>query len=131
MKPVRFFIDERDHKHARATAKQRGVPFSELVRDALLEKIERDRVLDAVSEVRNELDGLLSSLRDEQQRSRRELAEDAGRHLEQQRKDSAASYRKQEELTKLLISEIAKRFGGGGPLPGQRSTHYDPDSPPV
>src|SRR3546814_15507097 len=50
----------------------------------------------------------------ENQRVRREMNEDATRHLEQQRREAAASLRKNEELTKTLVMELARSLGGGG-----------------
>ncbi len=131
MKPVRFFIDERDHKLAKDAAARRGVAFSELARDALLEKIKRDMVLEQLESLRGELDHLLASVRDEQQRSRRELIEDASRQLELQRKDIAGSLRKQEELTKFFLSEISRRYDSPGAKSGSRGSSVDHDSPPI
>lgn len=114
MKLAKFQLHQKDYEAACRLAEAAGVSFSEFARQALIEKSDRQRVLASVQSAQFELAELLADIRQENTRARRELGEDAAKHLELQRREAAASLRKNEELNKTLVMELARSLGGGG-----------------
>lgn len=107
MKLAKFQIATKDYNDAVALAEGAGVSFSEFVRQALAEKADRQRAIASVNSIRAELSDLLADIRQENVRSRRELSDDATKLM-------TTSLRKNEELTKTLVMELARSLGGGG-----------------
>lgn len=111
MKRIEFRMEGRSFETVEAMARSRNTSVSDLIREALMEKVERERVLSDLNEIRSEIDGLVSLIREEGTRSRRELAEDAVRLLELQRKDMAGSLKRNDEMIKTFVQYVASHEG--------------------
>lgn len=145
MQPVRIRMLPDDYKRAAARASAAGVSFSEFVRQALFEKLDREQLSAQLDDTGTDLRSLLDELRQEQHIARRELIDEAGRQIElaraeadkqieQLKREGNASYRKCEELVSTLVKHLARALDGNTPVTstGRRATDaYDPDQPPV
>ena len=107
LKRAYFYISERDRDNAIDLAGEAGVSFSEFVRLALSEKINRELLVGQVTKVREELSELVLEMRTEIARTRKDLMDDNQRGIELVRQDIAKSMKKNEEMTKTFVMQLA------------------------
>jgi len=124
MRRTYFYIPESDHRAATRAVEAAGLSFSEFVRQALVEKLDRDQVIAQVVQARQELTNLVHDLRGEVGRLRTDLMDDQRRGTELLRQDAHASLKKNEELLKTFVLML----GGQGPA-ASASTPRKPNSP--
>lgn len=122
-----FYIDRKTHQALAREVAARGGSLSEFVREAVQEKLDRDRALENSHQVKDELADLVDELRAEIGRVRREVAEDTQRSMALIREDVGKSIRKSEESQKTFL-----QFLGGSlkaPTPAKTPSRRDDDGP--
>ena len=107
MKRFEFLVPPRDHVAMCHAADAAGIAASEFVRIAVAEKLGRELLVDQVSQVRNDLGELVKELRLEIARTRKDLMDDSQRCIELLRQDIAKSMKKNEELNKTFVMQLA------------------------
>ena len=107
MRRCYFYLNDVDHKAILRKLEGEKVGFSEFVREALVEKLDREAVIGHAAQVREELDALVRELRQEIGRTRRDLMDDHARGLELVRQEIAKSMKKNEELQKTFVMALA------------------------
>lgn len=107
LKRAYFYISERDRDKAIDLAGEAEVSFSEFVRVALSEKMNREVLVAQVTKVREELSELVLEMRTEIARTRKDLMDDNQRGMELVRQDIARSMKKNEELAKAFVMQLA------------------------
>lgn len=107
MKRFEFQVQTRVHVAMCQAADAAGVAVSEFVRIAIAEKLDRELLVGQVSEVRNELGELVEVIRTEIARTRKDLMDDNQRGMELVRQDIAKSMKKNEEMTKTFVMQLA------------------------
>lgn len=107
LKRATFYLSERERDNAIDLASEAGVSFSEFMRDALAEKINRELLVGQVTKVREELSELVLEMRTEIARTRKDLLDDNQRGIELVRQDIAKSMKKNEEMTKTFVMQLA------------------------
>lgn len=112
MKAIKIYMQPRDYSRITAELATKGDSFSEFAREAVLEKFDREKLLDQMMMARSGLDELLTEIRQETARSRRDLAAQANNHLELQRNEASTSLARNEEFLQLLVKELSKLFEG-------------------
>ena len=99
--------------------------LAKFVREAVQEKLDRDRALENSHQVKDELASLVDELRDEIGRVRKDVAEDTQRSLALIREDAAKSLRKTEEMQKTFVLALAASLLAGL-LPAWRAMQITP-----
>ena len=127
LKRATFYLSERERDNAIDLASEAGVSFSEFMRDALAEKINRELLVGQVTKVREELSELVLEMRTEIARTRKDLLDDNQRGIELVRQDIAKSMKKNEEMTKTFVMQLAG-IEPRADKPTKPSKHSD-DSP--
>lgn len=112
MKAIKIYMQPKDYSRVTAELTAKGESFSEFAREAVLEKFDREKLLDQMMLARSGLDEMLTEIRQETARSRRDLAAQANNHLELQRSEASTSLAKNEEFLQLLVTELSKLFEG-------------------
>lgn len=107
LKRAYFYLSERERDNAINFAGEAGFSFSEFMRDALAEKINRELLVGQVMKVREELSELVLEMRTEVARTRKDLMDDNQRGIELVRQDIAKSMKKNEEMTKTFVMQLA------------------------
>lgn len=107
MRRCYFYLNDVDHKAILRKLEGEKVGFSEFVRQALVEKLDREAVIGHATQVREDLDALVRELRQEIGRTRRDLMDDHARGLELVRQEVAKSMKKNEELQKAFVMALA------------------------
>ncbi|HHA2457792.1 TPA: hypothetical protein ACXI1H_000036 [Stenotrophomonas maltophilia] len=105
-------MQPKDYSRITAELMAKGESFSEFAREAVLEKYDREKLLDQMMLARSGLDEVLAEIRMETARSRRDLAAQASNHLELQRNEASTSLARNEEFLQLLVKELSKLFEG-------------------
>jgi len=105
-------MQPKDYSRVTTELTAKGESFSEFAREAVLEKFDREKLLDQMMLARKGLDELLTEIRQETARSRRDLAAQANNHLELQRSEASTSLARNEEFLQLLVRELSKLFDG-------------------
>ncbi|HDX0957085.1 TPA: hypothetical protein RNT23_000589 [Stenotrophomonas maltophilia] len=105
-------MQPKDYSRITAELMAKGESFSEFAREAVLEKFDREKLLDLMMLARSGLDEVLAEIRMETARSRRDLAAQASNHLELQRNEASTSLARNEEFLQLLVKELSKLFEG-------------------
>lgn len=129
MKRAYFYIDSKDHQALAREVRGMGGSLSEFVREAVQEKLERDRAVQNAHQVREELSSLVEQMREEVLRMRQDLAQDTQRHLTLIREDANKSLRKSAEAQNVFL----KFLGGSlaGPEATKSPSRRDDDGPPA
>lgn len=107
MRRCYFYLNDVDHKAILRKLEGEKVGFSEFVRQALVEKLDREAVIGHATQVREDLDALVRELRQEIGRTRRDLMDDHARGLELVRQEVGKSMKKNEELQKAFVMALA------------------------
>lgn len=107
MRRCYFYLNDMDHKAILRKLEGEKFGFSEFVREALVEKLDREAVIGHATQVREDLDALVRELRQEIGRTRRDLMDDHARGLELVRQEVAKSMKKNEELQKAFVMALA------------------------
>lgn len=122
-----FYIDRKTHQALAREVAAKGGSLSEFVREAVQEKLDRDRALENSHQVKDELADLVDELRAEIAQMRRTVADDAQRSMALIREDVGKSIRKTEEYQKTFLVAL------GGTLkaqvPAKASSRRDDDGP--
>lgn len=127
MKRTYFYLPASDHRALAAHVEKSGVSASDYVRQAVQEKLDRDALMAQVTRTREELAELLTEIRAEASRARREQLDENRRGLEQMREEASKSLRKNEEMTKTFVLAL-----GGiatSTPPKTRPSAFDGDGP--
>lgn len=124
MKRAKFHIDPRDYQAAADAAKAADVSVAEFIRKAVAEKLDRELALREVQTVRDELSSLLTSLRQETKRSQQQLVENSALILEKHSEKAGLSHRKNEELVRAFIAQMAAMADGGQRPAGSPASPY-------
>lgn len=112
MRAIKIYMQPKDYSRVTTELTAKGESFSEFAREAVLEKFDREKLLDQMMLARKGLDELLTEIRQETARSRRDLAAQANNHLELQRSEASTSLARNEEFLQLLVKELSKLFDG-------------------
>lgn len=144
MKRAIFYIDERDRDNAERTAQDEGVPFSVFVRQAVLEKLDRQLIVGQATQMRSDLAALVDEFRSEVARTRRDVMDDQQRGVDLVREaidksmkknegDIGKSLRKNEEMNKTFLMMLTNATAGGKPSRAQPQPASQPwdDAPAV
>jgi hypothetical protein len=107
MRRCYFYLNDVDHKAILRNLEGKSAGFSEFVRQALVEKLDREAVIGHAAQAREDLDALVRELRQEIGRTRRDLMDDHARGLELVRQEVAKSMKKNEELQKAFVMALA------------------------
>lgn len=107
MKRCEFLIDPQYHQAVADAIRGSNASFSDFVRQAVMEKLGRHRVMGQLEKTRDEVDDLLKQLRVEVGRARKDLIEDNQRGIELIREDIGRSMRKNEEMNKTFLVMLA------------------------
>ncbi|WP_157804728.1 hypothetical protein [Stenotrophomonas maltophilia] len=110
MRAIKIYMQPKDYSRVTAELTAKGESFSEFAREAVLEKFDREKLLDQMMLARSGLDELLTEIRQETARSRRDLAAQANNHLELQRNEASTSLARNEEFLQLLVKELSRLF---------------------
>lgn len=112
MRAIKIYMQPKDYSRITAELMAKGESFSEFAREAVLEKFDREKLLGQMMLARSGLDELLTEIRQETARSRRDMAAQASNHLELQRNEASTSLARNEEFLQLLVKELSKLFEG-------------------
>ena len=126
LKRTYFYLADADHKLVARTVASSGVSFSEFVRQAVIEKMDREQVVGQVVQVRQELTSLINDLRADVGRLRTDLMDDQQRGVDLLREDASKSLKKNEELIKLFVLHL-----GGQSAPPTKSPRARDDGAPM
>lgn len=129
MSRIYAYLNEREYAAAVDAAEPGRGGLAKFVREAVQEKIDRDRATEAANQVKEELASLVEQMREEVLRMRQDLAQDTQRHLALIREDANKSLRKSEESQKVFL-----QFLGGSLAAPDRSkspNRRDDDGPPA
>ena len=129
MKRHEFRLEQSCSAQAATVADRAGVPLAEFIRRAVVEKLEREFVLAEHAQLRDQLEDLVGSFREEIGRLRTDLVAD--NELARAAIEAAAndSLRKNEELTKHFVRALTTAVGGAKPGPSCGRSDLDEDAP--
>lgn len=120
MKRAYYYIPDRDLSRLHEAADGNGQGLSEFVRQAVVEKIDRNEVGRQMAEASGQLAGLLHEWRSEVGRIRQNLMTDQARSLDLMHQQIDKSLKRNEEMTKSFVMTLTRVLtdgGGAGPVP--------------
>lgn len=123
---VYAYLNNRQFKALSEAAGEGRGAFAQFVREAVEEKLDRDKALRSVSQARDELSSLLEEMRLEFGQTRKDLVEDNQRGLERIRMDVGKSMRKSEEMQKTFILMLGQHVSS---QPSKPKSRRDDDGP--
>lgn len=127
MNRIYAYLNDREYAALTDAAEPGRGGLAKFVREAVQEKLDRDRALESSYQVKEELGDLVEVLRDEIAQMRRTVADDAQRSMALIREDVGKSIRKTEEYQKTFLVAL------GGTLkaqvPANASSRRDDDGP--
>lgn len=126
MKQRRFYLKDKDYDEVVDMAESSGSSFSVFVRQAVLEKMDRERALATLFKAKDELSSLIEEMRLELGRTRRDLVEDNQVGLEKIQADVNKSLRKNEEMQKTFILLLGKQVSSQPANPRPRRNDDGP-----
>lgn len=107
MKRVNFYLPAKDLRSLQSFVSEGGLKQSVFVRDAVKEKIDRDRIGANVETARDAMEEILESLRYEMARMRTDVIEDAQRTAALLREENQLSNARNEQLLQAFVRKLA------------------------
>lgn len=112
-RPQRFYIDDADRRLMEAAASQMGTTSSEFVRQAVIEKVEREEVMTRLKQAREQLQEATHELRVEVGRLRTDMLDGHAKSLDQIHELVAKSAQRNERANHQFLKDLAGALGGG------------------
>ena len=107
MQRVHFYFNDTDHRQFQSFLSEQGIGISEFVRNAVKEKMDRDRIGANVDLARETLEDLADQLRGEMARMRKDVLDDHQRTAALLTEENRASHEKNELLFKAFVRTLA------------------------
>lgn len=108
MKRAYFYIHANDHRSLNAFLKSSGRNLSEFARDAIAEKLDRDRVTSNLDAARDAMEDVVEQLRVEMARMRKDVLEDSRRTAALLQEENQQSLKKNEQLYEAFIRALGR-----------------------